>query len=378
MSKFVLLIFYSYFITVSLAQNGFAYQVTGGGSESPIYPSSLDELVNLLTDNSPRVIHIDKEFNFIGSMGRKTAIGCRPASNTCPKNGGQDAINPPFNWCGDLPKVEVNYDVSSASFIQVTSDKTLRGIGAGAVIRGRALQLVGDNIIIQNIHFTDLNPQYIWGGDSIAVYGTDLLWVDHCKFSLIGRQFFYTDGAARGGGRITLSDNEFDGQTPYSATCNGHHYWAIYITGTNYHVTFYHNYIHHTSGRGPKLGLEGSANDFVFHAANNYYYDVAGHAFDSIVNDGFSLIEGNYFENVEIPRLHEATQQAYSPIDVNSECHSILERDCKPNELLNSGTLRGDTTLGIPKYNGYEYRVLASDAILAKDYVVSNAGVGKI
>lgn len=133
MSKFILLIFFSSFLTVSLAQNGFAYQVTGGGSESPIYPSSLDELVNLLTDNSPRVIHIDKEFNFIGSMGRRTAIGCRPSSNTCPDNGGQDAINPPFNWCGDLPHVEVNYDVSSTSFIQVTSDKTLRGIGAGAV-----------------------------------------------------------------------------------------------------------------------------------------------------------------------------------------------------------------------------------------------------
>ena len=40
----------------------------------------------------------------------------------------------------------------------------------------------------RNIHITELNPQYIWGGDAIQAYGADLLWVDRVKFSLIGRQ----------------------------------------------------------------------------------------------------------------------------------------------------------------------------------------------
>ena len=206
--------------------HGFAFKVTGA---TPIYPSTLSELVSYLEDNEPRVIVINKEFNFIGSMGQKTEMGCRPSSNTCPENGGQDAINPPFNWCGNYPKVEVTYDVSSINFINVRSNKTLKGEGAGAVIKGRGIKVVGDNVIIQNIHFTDLNPQYIWGGDALAVYGSDLLWVDHCKFSLIGRQFFVINGPARGQGRITLSFNDFDGKTPYSATCNGHHYWVQII-----------------------------------------------------------------------------------------------------------------------------------------------------
>lgn len=32
-------------------------------------------------------------YNFIGSEGTVSETGCRPASNTCPGNGGQDAIN---------------------------------------------------------------------------------------------------------------------------------------------------------------------------------------------------------------------------------------------------------------------------------------------
>lgn len=32
-------------------------------------------------------------------------------------------------------------------------------------------------MIIQNIHITDLNPQYIWGGDAITVAGSDQVWI---------------------------------------------------------------------------------------------------------------------------------------------------------------------------------------------------------
>ena len=365
-------------IPIHAQPHGFAFKVTGGGSSPPIYPSSLSELVSYLEDNEQRVIVINKEFNFIGSMGQKTEMGCRPSSNTCPDNGGQDAINPPFNWCGDYPKVEVTYDVSSINFINVKGNKTLKGEGSGAVIKGRGIKVVGDNVIIQNIHFTDLNPQYIWGGDALAVYGSDLLWVDHCKFSLIGRQFFVINGPARGQGRITLSYNDFDGKTPYSATCNGHHYWVMYITNVGYHITFLRNYVHQTSGRGPKLGLDGVTNNFIMHAVNNYYYDVSGHAFDTALNDGITLIEGNYFEAVKTPRLQEDNSQAYAPITLNNDCDAFIGRDCQPNQLLGSGALRGDTNEGLSKLKGVARKIQALDPKYAKVLVLNNAGVGKI
>ena len=76
---------------------GFAAGTTGGGSATPQYPANIAQLKAWLTDSTPRVIVIDKEFNFIGSEGRVTETGCRPSSNTCVGKGGQDAING-ANW----------------------------------------------------------------------------------------------------------------------------------------------------------------------------------------------------------------------------------------------------------------------------------------
>jgi hypothetical protein len=50
-----------------------------------------------------------------------------------------------------------------------------------------------------------------------------------------------------------------------SATCNGYHYWNLYFTGSNDQITFKNNYVHHFSGRAPKLG-----GNTVLHAVNNY------------------------------------------------------------------------------------------------------------
>lgn len=75
--------------------------------------------------------------------------------------------------------------------------------------------------------------------------------------------------------RVTISNNELDGQTPTSSSCNGEHYWTLLFYGTGDLITLAQNWIHHTSGRGPKI--EGNANIHVF---NNLWENVDGHAFD--------------------------------------------------------------------------------------------------
>lgn len=62
---------------------GFAAGVTGGGDATPATPANIDELVKWLTDDEPRVILLDKEYNFLESEGTTTEDGCRPDSNTC-------------------------------------------------------------------------------------------------------------------------------------------------------------------------------------------------------------------------------------------------------------------------------------------------------
>lgn len=115
-----------------------------------------------MTDPEPRVILVTKTFDFTRLEGTTTEAGCRPSSNTC-GNAGQDAINGASNWCGDSPGITVSYDNAAQSPIMVKSNKSLVGVGSAGVLKGKGLKLQAvQNIIVQNIHITELNPQYIW------------------------------------------------------------------------------------------------------------------------------------------------------------------------------------------------------------------------
>jgi pectin lyase len=250
--------------------DGFAAGTTGGGSVPCTAPANIEQLKSWLADSTARCILLDKEYNFIGSEGRKTEDGCRPASNKCGSSG-QDAINH-ASWCTNgnagagSQTISVTYDTAGVSGLTVGSNKSILGVGTKGVLRGKGLRIANGakNVIIQNIHITQLNPQYIWGGDAITLDGTDMVWVDHVKISLIGRQMLVLGNGASG--RVTVSNSEFDGRTSWSASCDGRHYWSLYLTGSNDQVTLKGNYIHHTSGRSPKVG--GST---LLHAVNNYW-----------------------------------------------------------------------------------------------------------
>ncbi|KAF8535608.1 pectin lyase fold/virulence factor, partial [Trichophaea hybrida] len=317
---------------------GFAAGTTGGGDAVPQVPGSLNELKSLLADSTPRVIVIEKEYNFIGSSGTTTATGCRPSSNTCPNNGGQDAINGSQNWCGNSPKVKVTYDTAGTKPLPVGSNKSIVGIGAAGVIRGVGLRLANGakNVIIQNIHITELNPQYIWGGDAITLVGSDMVWIDHCKFSLIGRQMLVTGYVAAG--RVSITNNEYDGVTNWSATCNHEHYWTMLFYGAQDKITLAGNYIHNVSGRAPKVGGAGK---ITMHAVNNYFSNIGGHSFDVGVGAKV-LMEGNVFENVKTP-ITAATQVdgGYVYNTAGPGCQSAIGRSCQANVLNSSGNFPG-------------------------------------
>lgn len=85
-------------------------------------------------------------YNFKGTEGTVTETGCRPASNTCPGSGGQDAING-ASWCtngnagaGAKP-ITVTYDKAGVAGINVGSNKSIIGVGSKGVIRGKGLRM---------------------------------------------------------------------------------------------------------------------------------------------------------------------------------------------------------------------------------------------
>ncbi|KAJ5802696.1 uncharacterized protein N7503_005146 [Penicillium pulvis] len=321
-------------VSVSGSAEGFAEGTTGGGDATAVYPTTTDELVSYLGDSEARVIVLTKTFDFTGTEGTTTSTGCAPWGTA---SGCQVAINQD-DWCTnyepDAPSVSVTYDNAGILGITVASDKTLLGEGTAGIIKGRGLRIVSgaENIIIQNIAVTDINAEYVWGGDAITIDEADLIWIDHVTTARIGRQHYVLGTSADN--RISLTNNYINGVTDYSATCDGYTYWGIYLDGDSDLVTLKGNYIYHTSGRSPKV--QGNT---LLHAVNNYWYDNSGHAFE-IGSGGYVLAEGNVFQNIDTV--------VESPIDgelftspstsVNEICATYLGRDCEINGFGSSGT----------------------------------------
>jgi len=213
---------------------GFGHGVTGGTGGSTVRPTSIAELAKALcssasgsscSDTTPRIIEISQEFDFIGSEGTKTAKGCY-GYTACESPVKSELLLDSQGGCSGKTLFDVTYDAAGANPLLVGSNKTLVGVGNGATLRGKGLTIRGgvSNIIIRNLTITELNPQVVWGGDALTIDNADKVWIDHNRISLIGRQMFVTGWGKAS--NVTVSWNEFDGQTPYAAYCDGAHYWV--------------------------------------------------------------------------------------------------------------------------------------------------------
>ncbi|CRL29340.1 Pectin lyase fold/virulence factor [Penicillium camemberti] len=361
-------------VGVTGAAEGFAKGVTGGGSATPVYPSTTAELVSYLGDSSPRVIILSKTFDFTGTEGTTTGTGCAPwgTASAC-----QVAINQ-NNWCQNYepnaPSASVSYDNAGVLGITVKSNKSIVGSGTAGVIKGKGLRIVSgaSNVIIQNVAITDINPKYVWGGDAITINNADMVWIDHVTTARISRQHIVLGTEASK--RVTISNSYIDGASTYSATCDGYHYWGVYLDGSSDLVTMKGNYIYHTSGRAPKV--QGNT---LLHAVNNYWFQNSGHAFE-IGAGGYVLAEGNVFQNIVASVETPISGQLFSSPDstTNAVCSSYLGRTCQLNGFGSSGTFdgRADTAF-LANFAGKNIAsATAYTSVVAS--VNANAGQGKL
>lgn len=315
---------------------GFASGVTGAGKAPAATPSSAAELAAWLSDTTARTIVIDKEFDFTGT--KATGSGCDRKSCSA-SNGGQLYLGDLS--CGGSDNVAVSsitYDAAGPTALKVGSNKSIISSNGKGVLKGKGLSLQkgASNVIIQGLTITNINPGLVWGGDGLDFQGgNDGVWVDHCKFSLIGRQFVVSHYS---GSRITLSNNEFDGTTTTSASCNGDHYWTMMFIADGDKITLDKNYFHNLSGRAPKLGADGVTG--TFQASNNLFSNMKGHAFDAY-KGASALLEGNAFESVDTPITDQGASVSTIfnvPNDAAAAtCKSALGRACAVNSLQSSG-----------------------------------------
>ncbi|KAJ4385472.1 hypothetical protein N0V93_009900 [Gnomoniopsis smithogilvyi] len=353
---------------VTGAAEGFAKGVTGGGSATPVYPTTTDELVSYLGDSEARVIILEGTYDFTGTEGTTTSTGCAPwgTASAC-----QVAINQ-NDWCTnyepDAPSVSVTYDNAGVEGITVTSNKSIVG-KSGATIKGKGIRIVeASNVIVQNIAFTDINPKYVWGGDAVTLDDTDMVWIDHVTTSQIGRQHLVL--GTESSGRVTVSNCYFDGASTYSATCDGYHYWGQYFDGSNDMVTFKNNYIYHMSGRSPKVG-----GNTLLHAVNNYWYDYSssGHAFE--VGSGANvLVEGSVFQNVPVEVESSSFEGQMFSTPSGSACTTGLGRSCQVNIFGSSGTMSYSTSSFLTNFEGKNIAAASAAASSMETSIPANAG----
>lgn len=378
---------------------GFAQGVTGGGNTPAVQPRSLDDLKKALcasfdtrgncTDDAPRVIALDHVFDFRGSVvengsAQTHETGCM--ANACPQGGGQWAINGANGFCQAKPPVEVSYDNAGLQRLKVGSNKTLIGVGSVAGIKGMGLFIGGGahNVIVQNLTLSDINPRVVWGGDALTLDGADGVWIDHNTFARIGRQMIVTGWGTAS--HVTISHNEFDGRTPYSATCDGHHYWVWLFLGHHDTLTVASNYVHDTSGRAPHAGGMGNA-DISAQLVNNVFSNLTYQgAIMSRTASSHLLVEGNAFEHVTHPLFNDTDQPgtAYALFEpatgpVGTACQSVIGRACVPNLQHLSGTdyrpQDVDALKNLARYRAYLITPLPAETALA--HVPHESGAGK-
>lgn len=380
--------------------DGFAKGVTGGGTVAAVHPASLDELKNLLcasydyfgncTDDTPRVIALDHVYDFRGSVlhnGSAQTVESGCMVNVCKKGGGQWALNGANNFCQSRPPVQVTYDNAGLERLKVGSNKTLIGEGDQGGIQGMGLYIGGGahNVIVRNLSLSDINARVVWGGDALTIDGADGVWIDHNRFALIGRQMIVTGWGTAA--HVTISNNEFDGRTDYSASCDGHHYWVWLFLGHHDTLTVARNYVHDTSGRGPHSGGMGEAEIFA-HVVNNVFSNLTYQgAIMSRTDTSHLFVEGNVFDHVAHPLFNYPVQPGtafapFSPLSpsVNSTCQRIIGRPCAANQAQVSGNdYRPQDTAALEAFQPYlDYLITPLSADVAMTLVPSEAGVGKI
>ncbi|KAB8235738.1 pectin lyase fold/virulence factor [Aspergillus alliaceus] len=185
----------------------FAAGTTGGGNAKPAAPSSLkvcsyaSRLVQWLTDDTPRAL-IDREWNFTGTEDTTNDRCCVTKVTTC-----EGGTSKGQAWIQDKCADGKFEPCKSAP------TKSIVGVGNKGVIRGKGLRITNGNknVIIQIIHFTISSDLEHRIEPSVTFTGCDQIWIDHNKFSLIGRQHIVSGWQPAG--HVTISNNEFDGRT---------------------------------------------------------------------------------------------------------------------------------------------------------------------
>ncbi|MBP2184392.1 pectate lyase family protein [Amycolatopsis magusensis] len=255
----------------------------------------------------------------------------------------------------------VNGMLSGSGTVEISANKTIRGVGAGSGVSGTTLNIEDmrpANVIIQN-----MNIRGVPGNDAIQIENATHIWIDHNTMSsTIENDPDFYDGMldiTHAADYITVSWNVV--RDHWKTSLVGHSDGNGGEDRGHLRVTYHHNWFDRTFERSPRVRFGETV-----HVFNNYYSNVDNntdsYAIASLMDAGL-LVEGNVFENVQ-----QACWSASGYAD--SDPGRLVARD---NLLTDSGPCEtGGTVAAIP------YSYTADSATTVKSSVTTGAGAGKL
>jgi pectate lyase len=255
--------------------------------------------------------------------------------------------------------IQVSGVITLSAMTDVTSDKTIVGLGSGSGFSGYGLNIglpIDDNITappanaVHNVILRNLRISGSADDDINVQMFSHHIWIDHNDLSTPN------DGALdikRGSSYVTVSWNHSHDSNK-NMLLGRDDADSAQDTG-RLKVSYHHNWFDATRQRNPRVRYGNPV-----HVYNNYYNANGDYGVAATIGSGV-LVEGNYFENVDDP---------YHLAEGDSSGGSLVARD---NCLV--GTEPGETggsVAAIP----YAYTLDAACSV--KSIVTAGSGTGKV
>ncbi|HEX8628477.1 MAG TPA: family 16 glycoside hydrolase [Catenuloplanes sp.] len=242
----------------------------------------------------------------------------------------------------------------------VTSDKTIVGVGANSGITGGGLNIglplstattapanAVHNVIVRNLNFRNTVDDAI----NVQMFSHHV-WIDHNDLA------YGYDGLIdikRGSSYVTVSWNHTHHHTKNMLL--GHDDSNAAQDTGNLRVTYHHNWFDRTPQRNPRVRFGDPV-----HVFNNYYVYNTDVGVACQLNSG-CVVEGNYFEDVEVPWSVSYAGARGRMIARNN----VLAGTSEPGDA--GGTVTEPSTF---------YRYTVADPNTIKSVVTAGSGTGKI
>ncbi len=341
-------------VTIRVEPLGFGAGTTGAAEAAPTVVTSYAELARLAGSDEPAFIVLPEGvYDFRRTGDDVETIEVCP--NVCSEDPEKTTLQGSADDCGQTPLTAT----STSRRMNIGSNKTILGLGRGALVRGVTFQIDGsENVIVRNLALYDINPHLFEAGDAFTVEAASRVWLDHVTAKWVSDA--HAD-VLPGTTATTFSYLLFDGEN--DAECTGRERWMTTINDSE--VTIHHSRFDEARTRAPAAQGESSR----VHLFNNVFSNTTDWTVGSTCLAEV-LLEGSVFENVQAAvRLGDCSDDTGLG-KMSAASGGNLYRDESRTFLGGDGTEPGDAVFEPP----YDYPLEPANEALSR--VISRAGAG--